>query len=201
MYHRKCYMISSRVSRCDHKCNTRNAEPEIGPAGSSHTSQYTMVEGYGSWFRLPRCSVSGHQLGPGPNWTAFPARARTAARLPRPVANGTLVFCHRNTPTLHTRFWLNHIFHQSPYLSIVLCATRVFPPVIYSNRTSFLNILLYMDCVDGISQGYSICRKCWIITVNVSVNFQNVSATEYTIGIIGSLQYFFPGIYIPIQLQ
>jgi len=58
-YHGQYFTINSRISECDHQCETRNAEPEIGTDGSSQTRRNPWVDGYGSGFGLPRVCGSG----------------------------------------------------------------------------------------------------------------------------------------------
>jgi len=81
------FTISSSISECDHKCETRNAEPEIGPDGSSQTRRNSQVDGYGPWFGLPRVSRSGSWPGLEPNRPSLVVQSRTAGGLPGPVAN------------------------------------------------------------------------------------------------------------------
>ena len=82
--------ISSSISECDHKCETRNTEPEIGPDGSSQTRRNPRVDGYGSGFGPPRVSGSGFWPGLEPNRPVCAVQTRTAGRLPGPVANTNL---------------------------------------------------------------------------------------------------------------
>jgi len=58
-YQCQYFTISSSISECDHQCETRNAEPEIGPDGSSQTRRNPRVDRYGSGFGLPSVRGSG----------------------------------------------------------------------------------------------------------------------------------------------
>jgi len=50
MYYAQYFTINSRISECDYKCETRNAEPEIRTDGSSQTQQNPRVDVYVSGF-------------------------------------------------------------------------------------------------------------------------------------------------------
>ena len=86
-YHGQYFTINSHISECDHKCETRNAEPEIGTDGSSLTRRNPQVDGYGSGFGPPRVCGSGFWPVLEPNRHVFAVQTRTAGGLPRPVAN------------------------------------------------------------------------------------------------------------------
>jgi len=86
-YHGQYFTINSRISECDHKCETRNAEPEIGTDGSSQTRRNPRVDGYGSGFGPPRVCGSGFWPVLEPNQPVFAVQTRTAGGLPGPVAN------------------------------------------------------------------------------------------------------------------
>jgi len=58
-YQCQYFTINSSISECDHKYETRNAEPEIGTGRSSRTWQSPRVNGYGSGFGPPWVSGSG----------------------------------------------------------------------------------------------------------------------------------------------
>jgi hypothetical protein len=88
-YQCQYFAISSSISECDHKCETRNAEPEIGPEGSSQTGSNPSVDGYGSGFCPPRVSGSGFWPGLEANRPVFAVQTRTAGGLPGPIANTT----------------------------------------------------------------------------------------------------------------
>jgi len=60
-------MINSSISECDHQCETRNAETEIGTDGSSQTRRNPQVDGYGSGLGPPRVNGSGFWMGLEPN--------------------------------------------------------------------------------------------------------------------------------------
>jgi len=87
------FTVDRRISECDHKCETRNAEPDIGTDGSNQTRRNPRVNGYGSRFGLPRVSGSGFWMGLEPNRPVLAVQTRTAGRLPRPVANTRLCWC------------------------------------------------------------------------------------------------------------
>jgi len=86
-YHGQYFTINSRISECDHKCETRNAEPEIGTDGSGHTRQNPRVDGYGSAFGPLGVWGSGFWTVLEPNRPIFAVQTRTAGGLPRPVGN------------------------------------------------------------------------------------------------------------------
>ena len=81
------FTINSNISECDHKCETRNAEPEIGTNGSSQTRQNPWVEGYRSGFGPPRVSGSDFWTGLEPYLPIFTVQTWTAGGLPGLVAN------------------------------------------------------------------------------------------------------------------
>ena len=66
---------------------TRNAQPEIGPDGSSHTQRNPRVDRYGTGFGPPRSSGSGPCTVQEPNRTNFLVQTQTTGGLPGPVAN------------------------------------------------------------------------------------------------------------------
>jgi hypothetical protein len=87
MYQWRYFTINSSISECDHKCETRNAEPEIGTDGSSQTRRNPRVDWYRSAFGSPRVSGTGFWMGLELNWPVFAVQTRTAGGLPGPVAN------------------------------------------------------------------------------------------------------------------
>jgi hypothetical protein len=87
MYQGQYFTINSSISECDHKCETRNAEPEIGTNGSSLTRQNPRVDGNRSGFGPPRVCGSGFWPVLEPNRPVFAVQTRTAGGLPVPVAN------------------------------------------------------------------------------------------------------------------
>jgi len=86
-YHGQYFTINSRISECDHKCETRTAEPEIGTDGSSQTRRNPRVDGYGSGFGPPRVCGSGFWPVLELNRPVFAVQTRTPGGLPAPVAN------------------------------------------------------------------------------------------------------------------
>jgi hypothetical protein len=86
-YQCQYFMIISSISECNQKCETRNAEPEIGTGRSIQTRQHPRVDGYRSRFCPPRVSGSGFWMGLELNRPVFVFQTRTAGRLPEPVAN------------------------------------------------------------------------------------------------------------------
>jgi hypothetical protein len=88
-YQGQYFMINRRVSECDHKCETRNAEPENGTDGSSQTRRNLRVDGDGSAFGPPRVCGSGFWTVLELNRPVFAAQTRTAGGLPVSVANTT----------------------------------------------------------------------------------------------------------------
>jgi len=89
-YQCQYFTISSSISECNHKCETRNTEPEIGTDGSSQTRRNPWVNGYGSRFGPARVSGSGFWTGLEPNQPVFAVQTWTAGMLPWPVANTSL---------------------------------------------------------------------------------------------------------------
>jgi len=87
MYQSRYFTINSTISECDHKCETWNADPEIGTDGSSQTRRNPRVDRYGTGFGLTRVSGSGFWTGLEPNQPVFAVQTRTAGGLPGPVAN------------------------------------------------------------------------------------------------------------------
>jgi len=87
MYHVQYFTINSRISECDHKCETVNAETEIGTDGSIQTWRNPRVDGYGSGFGPPRVYGSGFWPVLEPNRPVFAVQTWTAGGLPGPVAN------------------------------------------------------------------------------------------------------------------
>jgi hypothetical protein len=85
-YQCQYFKINSSISACEHKCETRNAEPEIGTDRSSQTRRNTWVDRYGSEFGLPRVSRSGCWPGLELNRPVFAVQTQTAGGLPGPVA-------------------------------------------------------------------------------------------------------------------
>jgi hypothetical protein len=94
-YQCQYFAISSSISECDHKCETRNAEPEIWPDVSTQTRQNPRVDGSGPGFGPPRVSGSGFWLGLEQNRPVFAVQTRTAGGLPRPVANTNYQYQNR----------------------------------------------------------------------------------------------------------
>jgi hypothetical protein len=89
-YHGQHFTMNRRISECDHKCETRNAEPEIGTDGSSQTRRNPRVDGYGSGFYPPRVCGSGFWPVLEPNRPVVAVQTRTAGALPGLVANTSL---------------------------------------------------------------------------------------------------------------
>jgi len=84
-YQCQSFTISSSISECDHKCETRNAEPEIGPDGSSQTRWNPQVDGYGSGFGPPRVRGSGFGPGLEPNRPVLRSKPGPLAGYPDPL--------------------------------------------------------------------------------------------------------------------
>jgi len=91
MYQCQYFTIISSISQCDNKCETQNAEPEIGTDGSSLTWWHPWVDRYGSGVGLPRAGRSRFWTGLEPNCPVFVVQIRTAGGLPGPVANTCLL--------------------------------------------------------------------------------------------------------------
>jgi len=81
------FMVNSSISECDHKCETQNAEPEIGTNGSSETWQNPRVGGYGSRFGPPGIRWLSFWTGLELNWPIFAVQTQTAGGLPGPIGN------------------------------------------------------------------------------------------------------------------
>jgi len=103
-YQCQYFTISRSMSECDHKCETRNADPEIGHHASSQIRRNARVDGYGSGFGPPRVSGSGFWPGLEPNRPVFAVQTRTTGGLPGPVANTN---CQRTKLLITT--WLQTI--------------------------------------------------------------------------------------------
>jgi hypothetical protein len=86
-YQCQYFTINSSISKCDHQCETRNAEPEIRTDGSSHTWQNTRVGRYGSGIGPQRVCRSGFWTVLEPNPPVFAVQTRTTGGLPGPLAN------------------------------------------------------------------------------------------------------------------
>jgi len=86
-YQCQYFTINSSISECDHKYETRNAEPEIGTDGSTQTRRNPRVDGYRSGFGQPKVRGSGFWKVLQPNRPVFAVQTRTAGGLPGPVAN------------------------------------------------------------------------------------------------------------------
>ena len=100
-YQCQYFTINSSISECDHKYETRNAEPDIATDWSSKTRRNLRVDGYGSGFGPPRVSRLGFWSVLEPNQPVFAVQTRTAGGLPGPVAN-TKYSVHRVLHTPHT---------------------------------------------------------------------------------------------------
>jgi len=86
-YQWQYFTITSSISECDHKCETRNAQPEIGTDGSSQTLRNREVDGYRSRFGAPGVSGLGFWMGLELNQPIVVVQTRTADGLAGPVAN------------------------------------------------------------------------------------------------------------------
>jgi hypothetical protein len=86
-YHGQYSTIKNHISECDHKCETQNAEPEIGTNRASKTRQDPRVDGYGSGFGPPIVCGSGFWTMLELNQPVFAVQTRTAGGLPGPIAN------------------------------------------------------------------------------------------------------------------
>ena len=89
MYQCQYLTIESSISECDHKCESWNAEPEIGTDWSSMTRRNQQVDGHGSGFNPTTVNKSGFWLGLQPNQPVFAVQTRTAGGYPGPIANPT----------------------------------------------------------------------------------------------------------------
>ena len=86
-YQCQYFTIHSSISECNHKCETRDTELEIGPDGFSQTRRNLRVDWYGSGFGPLRVSGSGVWPGLEPNRPVFVVQTWTAGRLPGPIAH------------------------------------------------------------------------------------------------------------------
>jgi len=115
MYLWHYFTINSSISGCDPKCETRNAEPEIGTERLSQIpSQPTgwrvcirvwpansQQAGFLDGSRPEPTLVSGLE----PNQPVFPVQTRTAGWLPAPGSNTTGVGCISDTEKILTESW------------------------------------------------------------------------------------------------
>jgi hypothetical protein len=86
-YQCQYFTINSSISKCDHKCETRNADPEIGTDRSSQTWRNPRVDRYRFWCGPPSVCRSGFWTVLEPHWPSVPVQTQTAGGLPGPVAN------------------------------------------------------------------------------------------------------------------
>jgi len=89
MYQCEYFTIYSRIFKCDHKCETRHAEPVIGTDWFSQTQHNRQVDRYVSVFGPPRVCGSYFWTGLELDWHIFAVQIRTAGWLPAPIANTT----------------------------------------------------------------------------------------------------------------
>jgi hypothetical protein len=88
-YQCQYFTIDISISECDHKCETRNAEPEIGTHRSRKTWRIPRVDQQGTGFDLPRVSGSGVWPRLELNQPGFAVQTRSAVGLPGPIPNTT----------------------------------------------------------------------------------------------------------------
>jgi len=112
-YQCQYFMINSSISECDHKCETWNAEPEIGTNRSSQTRLNPRVDRYGSGFGSPQVSGSGFWSSLEPNRPVFAVLNRTAGGLPGPVANTTQEGIPAGLQSNWDLWWLVQEYHGS----------------------------------------------------------------------------------------
>jgi len=86
MYECQYVMITSRVSQYNHKCETQNAEQEIGTDGSNQTRRDPLDDRNGSGLCQPSVRGSGFSPGLELNQPVFVVQTRNAGRLPGPFA-------------------------------------------------------------------------------------------------------------------
>jgi len=118
------FTINSRISGCDQKYETWNAEPEIGTSGSSQTRRNPRIDGYRSGFGPPRVSGSGFWTVLEPNRPVLAVQTRTAGGLPRPVANTNcgLATCKECEHWIQTS---SHSYTGIPFTLWLLCSDNV----------------------------------------------------------------------------
>jgi hypothetical protein len=153
-YQCRYFTINSSISECDHKCNTRNAEPEIGTDGSSQTLRNLRLDGYGSRIGLPRVSGWGFWTGLELNQLGFAVLIRTPGGLPGPVANTTPnAWSHSASKSLLRPFaW----WHRHVDCSVDLLCMSTGSGVKFFFRA--LTIVSFVDFVVGQDVG---CWKIW----------------------------------------
>jgi len=123
-YQCQYFTINSSISECDHKYETRNAEPEIGTDRSSKTRRNPRVDGYGSGFGPPRISGSGFWTVLELNRPVFAGQTRIAGGLPEPVANTTAA---READNLSTRGFSMTISASYPRITMIFKMTIHIP--------------------------------------------------------------------------
>ena len=113
-YQWQYFTITSRISECDHKGETRNAEPEIGIDGSSQIQRNPRVDRYGSGFGPPRVCGLGFLMVLEPNRPVFVVQTWTAGGLPGTVANTN------DTWIIHLRCNISHVLCRMLYCFLCL---------------------------------------------------------------------------------
>ena len=153
-YHVQYFMINSRISECDHKCETRNAEQEIGTDGSSQTWRNPQVDGYVSGFAPPRVCGSGFWPVLEPNRPVFAVQTRTAGGLPGPIANTNWVFLFartRITPSIWSNMSLYTVMRRCRVTVCHLDIQRV------QDRNGLKTSMTYLILVHS---SY-VVKSCW----------------------------------------
>ena len=123
-YQCQYFTMYSSISECDHTCKSRNAEPRIGPGGSSQTRRNLRVDKYGSEFGPPRVRRKGFWPGVELNRPLFAVQTRTAGGLPGPVAN-TIHWAAMNSASDHPH--QSQPTHRSPISQSWPCMIHTIP--------------------------------------------------------------------------
>jgi len=92
-YQCEYFVNNSSISECNHICETRNTELEIGTARCRQTRRNLQVEVNRSGFDQPRVSGTGCWTVLKPKQCLFLIQIPTTGRLPGPVDDSTLSQC------------------------------------------------------------------------------------------------------------
>ena len=152
-------MFTSSISKCDRKCETRNAEPEIGTDGISHTRWDKGANGYWSAFARKRVTRSGFWTRSEPNRPFLEHQTRNAHDWPGPVANtihGQYVKCRCH----HTCKWVSTECPQSVNSALTEHQQSVNKTSTEYLRFSLLHLLYCKGCATAFTYNQSIGDLC-----------------------------------------